>query len=380
MKFYPFDFRILLNISHEQCDFFLHSPSEKLSFDTKSIIKNENIVNTTPLLSNIFTNTFQTQMVYTVCVTDCIIGPMCRELSRYWPVLFGDKYAFNFINEKAKEIFVYKQIIQFASKDYMEIDMTNKNCVEFNEPCVWLYTFFNIDHLLRESLPAILTLLETGVDFKTLKFIVPNLNKTEILEILIAIGISPNNIIQIDGQWMKFKKVYIPCFHSFGHLHTPSPYYMKTANMLLDVAKNKLVDVDMPKRIFVSRDRAKMRRLLNEKYFHNDLLFRGFKIIDPGVLTKLEQAIFFSNAEIIIGQHGMGIANAAFAKKNCTIVEIMNTNYNRVSYFRTAQYQDGVHGIYYAKPLDIIYAQNNDIIGDIILDRKDFLEFIDIFI
>lgn|GEM_PF-2228063 len=380
MIYHPFDLRQLAKETHSQCDFFLHQHHQHLSFDCSTQIKNDETDNEGGKLSDIFTPNFVSPICYTVKIKDCIIGPRPEGISRYWPVFFGENYAFNFLSTAAKEAYVRQQIFKTLKDDSIEFDATTIDFVEINGPCVWLYTFYNVDHLIRETLPTIVALEEMGLDLRELKFIVPSVSGTGILELLTALGIPLQNIIQAERQWLRFKEVYVPCFFSFGHLHTPSSYYRATANRVLRAVRDIKTDTKTPKRIFVSRERANMRRLLNEKYIHSDLIDRGFEIIDPGSLTKLAQAKYLNNAEIVVGQHGMGIANGIYAQPGCKIVEIMHTNYNRVSYFRTAQYLSGEYGAYYVRPIELKYSHKSDKFGDVLVDKTDLIEFIDRFI
>lgn len=381
MNFTPFDFRTLVKQEHPNCEIFVHQAHKSLYFPIEKSFANDGVDQITGTLrSKIFTDDYTSPICYTVKVKDCLIGPRPEGVSRYWPIFFGENYAFNFMGEQAKNAFVKQKVFTRDLNDNIEFD---KNCIapiKITEPCVWLYTFYNIDHLIRESLPAILALKEIGVDIKNIKFVVPNLNNYGILEILNTFGIPMKNIIQLERQWIQFSEVYIPSFFSFGHLHTPSKYYLETAQKLKELVLLKKSNTKKPKRIFVSRQNAGMRRLLNEKYLYKSLIQRGFDIIEPGELTKLQQVEYFSSAELVVGQHGMGIANAIFAENQSKIIEIMHTNYNRVSYFRTAQVLRGMYGAYYVDPIDLSYAQNGDKFGDVVIKCDEFIKYLDEFI
>ncbi|MEJ0090077.1 MAG: glycosyltransferase family 61 protein [Limisphaerales bacterium] len=89
--------------------------------------------------------------------------------------------------------------------------------------------------------------------------------------------------------------------------------------------KNFFLD-DQPhtplRRIYVSRQKALSRRIVNEVELQSALKEHGF---DPMVLedlTWLEQLQLFSNTEAIMGPHGAGLMNMIFAKENAVIYEI----------------------------------------------------------
>ena len=383
MKYKKFDFRVLADneVTHDSCQFYFHHTSEKLSFKVDKIFANDSIdLVTGEDYSKIFTDEYVAPICYTVSIRNCLIGPSAIGMARYWPVFFEDNYSFNFLNNTAKKKYVEQGVFNSVVDDIIDFDPKTVNPIIFTEPCVWLYTFLNLDHLIRETLPSILMLREMDVDFNKLKFIISDVSGTGIFDILVALGIPADNIIQINNQWMQFNKVYIPCFPSFGHLHTPSIFYKKTASFLKNSVLKSSSDIKRPKRIFVSRERAFMRRLLNEKSLHKGLIQREFEIIDPGSLSKLDQIAFFSNAEVIVGQHGMGIANACFAQEGCKLLEIMHTNLNKVSYYRTIQQLQGSYAAYYSTPLDLKYALETDCFGDLLIERQKFFQFLDNFI
>src|SRR5512146_2790532 len=67
-----------------------------------------------------------------------------------------------------------------------------------------------------------------------------------------------------------------------------------------------------PEKIFVKRDRAKERKLVNQVEWleaHPD-----FKGLWPNGMTVLQQSAYFANAQVIAGPHGAGLTNMVWAK------------------------------------------------------------------
>ncbi|HFC8517395.1 TPA: DUF563 domain-containing protein [Neisseria weaveri] len=217
-----------------------------------------------------------------------------------------------------------------------------------------------------------------GFKLNDLNYITPELDD-QLLKFLVELGLPKENIIRIDHKWLSFEQLIIPCFGSFGHLHTPTMHYIHTANRVVSslTKENHLVAKTSHKRIYVSRNKATFRKTLNEYVLEEELQKRGFVIIDPGVFSKSDQVKLFKDAEIIVGPHGMGIANSAFSQNLKLILEIMNTDYNRVSYFRTAQLRNATYAAYYVEPTHSNYRNNQTLAGDIIIDKNKFLEFLD---
>ena len=356
--------------------YILHQPHERIECNIKKHFMAQDEGIDIDILSQIFTDTYNAPEVYTSYIPDIYISPKAKGLPRYFGFFFNKYYLFNFINDTAKEKFEKLGIFK-VNGELIDLDLDNIQPVFIPGKSVWLFTFSNIDHLYRECLPSLLTLKESGEDFSKLTFITPFIN-SEIIALLEVLGVARNNIIQVEDRWLKCEELIIPCFGSFGHLHTPTTYYLKFANYLCEVLQNhSLKNIGSYKRLYISRKNANMRRLLNEDVIVSDLEQRGFKIIDPGDYSKIEQIIMFRNAEVVVGMHGMGLANLCFSKHTKLLLEIMSINLNKVSYFRTAQLQQSRYAAYYVSTLGQEYALPSDKFGDIIINKTKFLSFLD---
>jgi len=83
---------------------------------------------------------------------------------------------------------------------------------------------------------------------------------------------------------------------------------------------------DAGRRVFVLRNRASIRRLLNQDEVAAVLQARlGFEAVDPAALTLDEQVQAFRGASVIVGPHGAGLANAVFAARPRLLVELCPT-------------------------------------------------------
>jgi hypothetical protein len=103
--------------------------------------------------------------------------------------------------------------------------------------------------------------------------------------------------------------------------------------MFLPVRK----DPSSPKRIYVKRGDARMRRILNETELSNYLEPRGFALT-VGAKSVAEQAHLFSNAEFIIGAHGAALTNVLFASEGAKLIEIFPEGLEESSFFTAATY------------------------------------------
>ena len=76
-------------------------------------------------------------------------------------------------------------------------------------------------------------------------------------------------------------------------------------------------------RVYISRSDARIRRIVNEPELIDALRGLDFDIVVPGSLGFLDQVSRFTKAEIIIGLHGAGMANIAFAAPGTRVLEIL---------------------------------------------------------
>ncbi|AEV36091.1 Capsular polysaccharide biosynthesis protein-like protein [Pseudovibrio sp. FO-BEG1] len=85
-------------------------------------------------------------------------------------------------------------------------------------------------------------------------------------------------------------------------------------------------------KLYIARNDAKTRRILNETTLIEQLEARGFQSVVPGKLTHREQVKLFSSAKIIVGTHGAGLTNLLFTQAGGKLVEIFPADYIQSAY------------------------------------------------
>ena len=85
---------------------------------------------------------------------------------------------------------------------------------------------------------------------------------------------------------------------------------------------NPKTNVEISKKIYVTREGSSYRKILNEGDVITILRERGYKVINPQLYEINEQIEIFSNAEKIIAPHGSNLANIIFCKPGTEIFEI----------------------------------------------------------
>ena len=122
--------------------------------------------------------------------------------------------------------------------------------------------------------------------------------------------------------------------------------------------------------LYVSRDKAKRRKIRNEDYLYELLAKKGFeKLILENIPLK-NQVKLFQEARVVIGCHGAGLTNIMFMQKKQTVIELKSNNNNYWCYFSLAR----VFGLKYYYSLNNGHVANHrDADIDIDLDALNVL-------
>ena len=81
-------------------------------------------------------------------------------------------------------------------------------------------------------------------------------------------------------------------------------------------------NLEISKKIYVSRDDSNYRKIINSGDVVSLLRDKGYKVINPQLYEIEEQIEIFANAEKIIAPHGSNLANIIFCKPGTEIFEI----------------------------------------------------------
>jgi capsular polysaccharide biosynthesis protein len=240
---------------------------------------------------------------------------------------------------KFKNVFVYKKAVWVT------------DC--------WSTGYF---HWMLDSLPRLLESIvksETAIflpaNFVSLPFVIPSLE---------AMGFY--NI-----KFMQANKYYLFNHLIFNTHSAPTGNYNeKTIRQLRDILTSKLKDdsINLGERIFVSREKAERRKLINETDFVSILENFGFSIIYFENYSWNEQVSICSKAKYLIGLHGAGLSNMLFMPANSVVLEFrkVGDSHNNC-YFSLASALG--HSYYYLQcktnSVEVLNA-------DFIVDKDDF--------
>jgi capsular polysaccharide biosynthesis protein len=91
-------------------------------------------------------------------------------------------------------------------------------------------------------------------------------------------------------------------------------------------------------RIYLSREDAKFRQVINEDEVVSFLEKYGFKKVVPAKMAVATQAHLFRNADVIAGPHGSSFTNIASCRKGTKIIEFFSTEYAHSTYWEMSNY------------------------------------------
>jgi capsular polysaccharide biosynthesis protein len=92
------------------------------------------------------------------------------------------------------------------------------------------------------------------------------------------------------------------------------------------------------------------RSVRNEAAVRELLAAYGFTAVDPGTLSVSEQIATFAQAELIVGAHGAGMTNIAFASPGARVIELFPAGYLLLDYWWLATSVPGLDYRYLSAP------------------------------
>lgn len=179
---------------------------------------------------------------------------------------------------------------------------------------------FNYFHWVNDSV----LLMEAWQHFKKSAgmepyVIIPNNIPRQQLQFLSKIGVPDNKLISWEGKRMKIDNLILYSTNRtkmkpMDLLH-PGPF--KWLKSCIQVKTSSAY-----RKIFVSRQKSRGRRFLNESDYKSWIKSNGFEEIYLEELTVLEQLKVFQESKIIIGAHGAGLTNIFMCNPGTRIVEL----------------------------------------------------------
>jgi capsular polysaccharide biosynthesis protein len=175
----------------------------------------------------------------------------------------------------------------------------------------WSYYYF---HWMTDVLPRMFLIKEKLDD---LVLILPENFKEEYqLNTLSLFGIK--NIYRIPHRSIvKFEKLWIP-----AHLAPTGNFIPKVIQNLRNFIADKMegnLGYSKGSKIYISRSKAKMRKVLNEEVVAEFLKQKGFVILNFEEFSFYEQMSMAHHAKCMVSIHGAGLTNMLFMKEGAVL-------------------------------------------------------------
>ena len=212
----------------------------------------------------------------------------------------------------------------------------------------FIYNFDNYYHFLYDTLPYLYTYLYLKNKIPELKLLInyPNKFKKDFyrfnMEFLEKI-VNKDDILLYQKEHI-YSKIYISSSLTHGGYsnNPPRPEIYK----IFQIIKSTVVlNIKTPELIYVSRrtwinndktnigtDYTNRRKMINEDILVEELTQLGFVEIFAENLTTDEKIKMFSNAKIIIGSIGGGIANLVFSNKSTKSIVLVTPYFLDINY------------------------------------------------
>jgi len=176
------------------------------------------------------------------------------------------------------------------------------------------------------------------------------------IEALVFMGLDPDRIIRWHpGERIRARHLVVPSTRRCEQLKSyrtwtltrrldrwynsvaPSAYHWTRER-----GRNRLADIVCPNeysnKIYISRADATERQIINEGELLAHLETHGFESYKLAELSLVDQMALFSQADIVVGPHGAGLANITFCS-DCTVIEIAGVK-NRPTFLMQAKKLD----------------------------------------
>jgi hypothetical protein len=172
----------------------------------------------------------------------------------------------------------------------------------------------NVGHWLMDGVIRIAVLEAAGLAKET-GFIVPEMLPRN-LQPLEALGYAPERCVGLLNGHLEADRLLVPSYLSVpGSIR---PWGARWLRSRLGVEGRPIGK----RKLWISRSRARYRRLLNESEILGILEPLGFEKVELETLSFRQQVDLFAQADVVAGPHGAGMTNLLFAPHGTRVLEI----------------------------------------------------------
>jgi capsular polysaccharide biosynthesis protein len=129
--------------------------------------------------------------------------------------------------------------------------------------------------------------------------------------------------------------------------------------------------------LYLSRNEAAMRKILNEDELIEPLKDLGFTIMRASGMPLADQIEAFRQARVVVSAHGAGLTNILFCRPGTKLVEIFPENGVHGSAFtRLSSHLDFDYYFAVGSRVENRHSASNRVNADIVLNKDDFMSFL----
>lgn len=189
-------------------------------------------------------------------------------------------------------------------------------------------------HWLCDVLPRLHYVLKLLPD--DVRFIVPDNMQDWQRRSLELIGVPIDHCVEFDGKrpWLLEQFYYAPPVAMTGDHDATS--IQNVSQCLLRAIESKQVKPERL-RLWISRAKARCRRIVNEDAILDAMADKRFTKIYAEDYSFEEQIALFQQAEAIVAPHGAGLTNMLFCQPGTKILEIFEPSTQRRCYWSLAR-------------------------------------------
>lgn len=185
--------------------------------------------------------------------------------------------------------------------------------------CPLIPRYRNYFHWTIECLPRVRAVREyerrTGED---VTFLVPEDLPGWIAESLELVGCQITEIQPANSNLYRSSNLVAMSFPR------PSPRDCQWIRKRVLENELKTVDIETGHNVYISRENARERRVLNEDVVSEILSEYGFRSYRLEELSVAEQAGLFNDADLVVGAHGAGLSNIVYSE-NTSVLELFGS-------------------------------------------------------
>lgn len=254
---------------------------------------------------------YATPKVELININDCFVSDKGFVYSRY--LFVNDKSLLNPTHyDKYFTITHYLKKVLLRKKRL--VDRHKKYLLAFDE---WSHGHY---HWFCDVLPRLIVVKEKLKDYVLLLPAHSSYIRTVGLESLHILGLEPEGIEFIDGKEL----LHIQNLDLVSHTCLPGYINDTAVKEVRDLFFTKLDLINKPKgnrKIYISRERARFRKILNEREVQDLLQTFNYETVYLEDLSLIAQIKLMSDAASVVSIHGAGLTNVIFLSPRNSVLE-----------------------------------------------------------